>query len=173
MAPSQDSAERSYYRIPTVLPVRCRVIHAHEAHALEAEIAARTPLDLSSLDLGLRSWLARIEDKLDRILAHFETEEGAWITREEPLDVVLSGGGLQLPVLEEVEVGSDTLVELTLPGSPKLVVRAIARVARCDSDGKEIRLALHFRVISEGDRAAVVGHVLELQRSQLRRRSGS
>lgn len=164
---------RSYYRVSTFLPVRCRYIDASELSGLEARILTRESLDLSQLDPGLCVWLDRIEEKLDRILSHYESEDGSWITPEGPLQVVLSGSGICFPVSEEVPVGCDLLVEIILPGTPKHTVRCIGRVARCGIDEKRIEVGVSFRVISESDQKAVVAHVLEIQRTELRRRATS
>lgn len=168
---SDSESERSYYRIPTVLRVRCRLINASEAIALEGEILTREHVDTSHIEPALCEWLDRVEDKLDQILSHFQSEETSWITADDPLQVTLSGAGLRVPLIEPVPVGKDVLVEMTLPTIPKYVARAIGSVARCTVEGKDVEVALSFRIISESDRAAVVAHVLEIQRSELRRRA--
>ncbi len=175
MSPEEDfdSAEdkRSYYRVPTFLPVRCRVIEGEEVRTLENEISTRSSgPDLSRMDPALRGWLSRLEDKIDLLLSHYETEENGWITAQGPLEVTLSGAGMRVPVLCEVPLGADVMIDVVLPGMPKQRILAIGRVARCTT-GKDIEIAMGFRVISEGDRSAVVGHVLEIQRSELRKRS--
>ncbi len=171
MAASGDIEKRSYYRVATSVPVRCRVLSAREEEALSLEVQTRRQPDLTGMDDDLRSWLARIEDKLDRILAHYETEDPGWITADGPLEIQLSGAGLKLPVLKKVPKGTPVLVDITIPAEPKIVARAVARVEACSGSGKSFELALSFQAISEADRDAVVAHVLEMQRSELRRRS--
>ncbi len=170
-ARSGDQDQRSYYRVPTFLPVRCRRVGASELAALEAEILTHESFDVSNVDPGLCEWLDRIEGKLDRILAHYESEDGRWITPEGPLELTLSGSGIRLPVTQEVAVGTNVLLEIVLPGTPKQVIRCIGEVAKSDDDEKGPAIAAGFRVIAESDRDAVVGHVLQVQRSELRRRA--
>lgn len=171
MADAGDIEKRSYYRVTTVVPVRCRVLSTREEEALSIEVQTRKQPDLTGMEASLRSWLARIEDKLDRILAHYESEDQDCITAEGPLEIQLSGGGMRIPALQEVRKGTPVLVDITLPAVPKVVARAVARVETCAGKGKNVELALSFQAISESDRSAVISHVLEMQRSALRRRS--
>lgn len=163
--------KRSYYRIPALLPVQIRVIHPSEVPGLESQILGRERFDVTKMDPGLRMWLTRIEEKLERILIHFDSEEDQWISSNEPSHVTISGSGLRVPVTAEVPVGSDVLLHVTLPLNPKLVVRAIGRVSDCLVEPKSIELALSFRVVSEGDRDSIVSYVLEVQRNELRLRN--
>lgn len=166
-----EEDKRSYYRVSTFLPVRCRVIEGERVHAVETEIATRSDRpDLTRMDPALRAWLSRLEDKIDELLSHYETEENGWITAPGSLEVTLSGAGIRVPVLTEVAEGTDVLIDLVIPGMPKQRVLAIGEVARC-TKGKQIEIAMGFRAISLGDRDAVVGHVLEIQRNELRKRS--
>jgi len=163
--------KRSHYRIPALLPIQIRVIHPSEVPGLESQILGRERFDVTKMDPGLRMWLTRIEEKLERILIHFESEEDPWITPNEPSHVVISGSGLRVAVTTEVPVGSDVLLHVTLPLNPKLVVRAIASVSQCIVEPKSIELALSYRVVFEGDRDSIVAYVLEVQRNELRLRN--
>lgn len=163
--------KRSYYRIPALLPVQLRVIHPSEIAGLESQILGRERFDVTKMDPGLRMWLTRIEEKLEKILVHFESEEDQWITSHEPSHVTISGSGMRVPVTMEVPAGSDVLLHVTLPLNPKLVVRAIGRVSDCIVNPKSIELALSYRVVSEADRDSIVSYVLEVQRNELRLRN--
>ncbi len=171
MAGSDDVEKRSYFRVATVVPVRARVLAAAEADALCVEVQTRRHPDLSGLDDGLRAWLARLEDKLDRLLGHFETDRDDWITADGPLTILLSGSGLRVPVLREVPQGAAVLVDVTLPEVPKIVARAVTRVEACHGGPKRPELALSFQAISVADRDAIVAHCLERQRHELRKRA--
>ncbi|MCP5055580.1 MAG: hypothetical protein GY937_02525 [bacterium] len=163
--------QRSYYRVSTFLPVRCRRVIPSEIAGLTSEIQTREAPDVSRVDPGLAEWLDRVETKLDRILARFETEEESWMTSEGALEVTLSGSGIRFPVCEEVALDSDVLMEITIPGTPNHTVLSIGRVAECEAEGKSVTIATGFRVIAECDRDAVIAHVLEIQRSELRQRA--
>ena len=170
---SSGSDKRSYYRVSSFLPVRCRRVRPSELPGLTSEIQTREAPDVSKVDPGLAEWLDRVETKLDRILVRYETEEESWMTSEGALEVTLSGSGIRFPVCEEVALDSDVLMEITIPGTPKHMVRCIGRVAECEAEGKSVTVAAGFRVIAECDRDAVIAHVLEIQRSELRRRATS
>ncbi|MCP3983628.1 MAG: hypothetical protein GY723_04525 [bacterium] len=172
-AQPRGADKRSYYRVHTFLPVRCRRIADSELEGLSTDIMVREASEVSKVDPGLAEWLDRIEGKLDLLLERFETEADVWTTAQGALEVTISGSGIQLPVCEEIPIEADVLLEVTLPGIPKHMVRCIARVAECEVDAKQVTIGAGFTVIAECDRDAIIAHVLEIQRSELRQRVAS
>ena len=165
------SDKRAYFRVPTWLVVHCQVIDRTEAESLEVELLANAPLDPSELDPGLAAWLGRIEDKLDRLLAHLDPDSYASIASEDPQEVQLSGAGMLFEVKEEVPPEATLALEFALPGAPGRRVRCLAEIA--EQQGQTPGpLAVYFAVIHERDRDAIVRHVLEVQRGQIRARGG-
>ena len=61
---------RTFFRVLTHLPVKCRRVSDAEAEALERALPQRRAPDMSRVDEALATWLDRIERKLDRVLVH-------------------------------------------------------------------------------------------------------
>jgi len=164
-----EGGERSYFRVPTWLEVRCRVVGSEEAERLEAQILGQAPLDLSLLEPSLAIWLQRIEEKLDHLLTRLDPDAPVSIALEGLQEVALSGAGMSFGVRERVESGAILALEFVLPGAPGRRVHCLADIAAAADAGGQppARLAVAFRVIHEADRDAIVRHVLEVQRSQI------
>ena len=165
--------QRAYYRVQARLPVRHRELEPGEFDALKREIEAPRP-PRPEVDPALASWLARVEKKLDRLIALADENAPRPLSEGELSNVEISGSGLRVAGKEEVDVGENLLVELQLPGNAERRVRAIARVIRQiepREPGAERELALAFRVIHEDDREAIVRFSNDVQRVLLRARA--
>jgi hypothetical protein len=169
MQESNPADKREYFRVQTRLRVGMRVVKKEEITSLAADIIHREPSPPSSIDPGLAEWIGRIERKLDAALKRLGAEADVGLLPGSEDVVVLSGGGLLVPVGgKAVPRGTTLLIELTLPELPMRRIRALCTATRDhteDDDG----LALVFSCINESDRDAIIRHCLAVQRSELRR----
>ena len=170
----QASSEhaRSYFRVETRIGLR---VHALDPDRWEAEsraILEDRSRPLQGVDPELASWLDRIERKLDRLLEATGSAASGEIAHTEFRDVVLSGSGIRLGDASELEVGQPALLELELPVSPVVRIRCLGTVAREEGAGEDREVAVRFDVIREADRDRIVQYTLEVQRTELRVRSG-
>ena len=82
--------------------------------------------------------------------------------------VNLSGGGLRIPVKEELNEGTRVGLEIIIDEPRPRVIECIASVVRSFRMGGVLQLALNFIEIEEEDRDAIVAYCFAEQRKQLR-----
>lgn len=169
---------RTFFRVLTHLPVKCRRVSDAEAEALERALPQRRAPDMSRVDEALATWLDRIERKLDRVLVHLGIGDPVAFCEADVQEVMLSGAGMSFVTDPPVEPGTRVLVEFEIPGTPAHLVRCLARVIRHlppKEEGESASTAVAFDVIHDSDREAIVHHAVEVQRTliQARRHLGS
>ena len=165
--------ERSYFRVQARILVRYRPLAAGEFDTIRREIET-VRQDPEGLDAVMVGWMRGLEAKLDLILSHLDPSVPAPLGPRDLTDVEISGSGMRWATKESVEVGSDLLIELQLPGLVTRRVRAIARVIRCiepRGEQSDRHVAVSFRVIDEDDRQAIVRFANDVQRVFLRSRA--
>ena len=82
--------------------------------------------------------------------------------------VNISGGGLRLPVSEEIQAGSKLGLEIIIDSPQPAVVECVGQVvANYDDEGKR-QVALTFVDIEDEDQDAIISYCLAEQRKQLR-----
>ena len=82
--------------------------------------------------------------------------------------VNISGGGLRLPVSEEIQEGSKLGLEIIIDSPQPAVVECVGQVvANYDDEGKR-QVALTFVDIEDEDQDAIISYCLAEQRKQLR-----
>ena len=173
MAASAGSRPRAYFRVETCVPLRIHRGDPAACERLRREIDAsvREPT-LSALEAPLEARLARIEEKLDRVLAHLGGGQPP-LGRADLRPVRLSGSGLACGVAGGARPGEEVVVEMLLPGGAPEPVRAVARVVSAEPQGDGTsRVALAFTAIDELDREAIVRYVSAAQRRERRREAG-
>ncbi len=166
----QGTERRAYYRIETCLPIRVLRGDPSACERLRREIEASVrETTLAAVDAPLEARLARIEEKLDRLLAQVGGGEPP-LGREDLASVRLSGSGLACRVSGRPRPGEEVVVEMLLPGGAPEPVRAVARVVSAEpaAEGGS-RAALAFTAIDELDREAIVRYVSAVQRRERRR----
>ncbi|MEZ4218397.1 MAG: PilZ domain-containing protein [Myxococcota bacterium] len=155
-----DGAEkRTLFRMSVELPIRHRLATEAEIAALEAQTEARASAPKSTLDPELTDTIARLERKLDLLLALVAPDRFA-----EPLmphamrRAELSGSGCSFRVGERVDVGRRVVCEMLLPEKPPHSMRVTARVVSCTpvAGSREFLLALAFEAIEERERDRIV-----------------
>ncbi len=165
---------RAYYRIETCLPLR--VLRGDPAGCerlrREIESSVREP-DLAAVDAPLEARLARIEEKLDRVLAHLGGGEPP-LGRDDLTAMRLSGAGLACRVRGRPRPGEEVVLEMLLPGGAPEPVRAVGRVVSSEPAGPDAsEVAFAFAAIDELDRDAIVRYVSAAQRRERRREATS
>ncbi|MDJ0865256.1 MAG: PilZ domain-containing protein [Myxococcota bacterium] len=159
-----DRNERAFYRVQTSLPVRCRRVEPEEV--LEFAVRTQESRDAqAAVPAELAAWAARIEDKLDTLLARLDPERPPPLSHRDAQSVVLSGSGMMLGSSDDLLPGDDVLLEFLLPGSPPRRVEALAQVVglrRMDEAG-HAQVAVRFGAIDEADRQAIVRAVYEVE----------
>lgn len=167
------ATERDYFRVKTRLRLRSRRAAADDISLLEHEILEGAALRDPDLDPAVASVLARMEAKLDRILAHLGLPHGGALIDVEHQEVMLSGSGMHCALSHPASTGDVLVLEFELPGAPPRVVRGLATVRALRRDPSEDfgPVVLEFRTLRLEDRDAVVQHTLEVQRRELRERA--
>lgn len=181
MRPSPDPGSRSpagerraYYRVGTCLPLRIQRGDPAACERLRREIesSVREPT-LTAVEAPLEARLARIEQKLDRVLAQLGGGEPP-LGRRDLTPVRLSGSGLACRVGGRPRLDEEVVVEMLLPGGAPEPVRAVARVVSAEPAGENAsQVAFAFTAIDELDREAIVRYVSAAQRRERRREAGS
>ncbi len=82
--------------------------------------------------------------------------------------VNVSGGGIRIPVKDEMRAGSKVGLEIILDAPVPRIIECVALVVRCFSLGGVMQLALRFVDIEEEDQDAIVAYCFAEQRKQLR-----
>lgn len=162
---------RDFFRVQARLPFRVRSVDSGEAAGLAFEIKTpRTEAD-EIADPGVAIVLARIEQKVDRLLAAIDRRvpKPLWEADSRELSISASGIGVEMedgPAQEE-----PVLIEFVLPENPSRHVRALGRSVSADSTSAACAFA--FEVIAESDREAIVRFSQDVQRSMLRMRAAT
>jgi hypothetical protein len=167
VAEQPASSSRSYYRVETRLPVRLRRATLADVAAVEQRVA----IGVEDGDVGAEpeapAWARQLEHKLDRILALLDPSLPRPLDPRDVHRVVISGSGMRLAWdAGDLAPGDDVLVELLLPGEASGPVVAIAEVVGCGpSSGvaAEGVVSLHFRLLDERDRDAIVRLVYRVE----------
>lgn len=164
---------RSYFRVRTRIAVRHRPVSEEEAQAFLSELASRREGPSLPIDPVLALRLDRLEQKLDLVLATLRRDVEPPLGSENQQTVTLSGNGLEIVSDDDIEPGSEVLVELRIPASPPRIVRALARAVTGVGVAGESkgRLALAFEAIDENDREAIIRHVFDVERLERARRT--
>lgn len=82
--------------------------------------------------------------------------------------VNISGGGLRLPVSEEVEAGAKLGLEIVIDSPQPAVVECVGEVVANYDDKGGKQIALSFVDIEDEDQDAIIAYCLAEQRKQLR-----
>ena len=169
----EGSSRREYFRVSTRLPLRTRVLSVDQADQLRFEIAQRKPASDPNIDPFLRAWMERIEHKLDAIWAHLDPSQDPPPSLADSRPLEISGNGLAWDGAPDYPDGSWVSVELELPRPASVQIRLLGRSVgthHLESGGR--RNAVAFETIFEGDRDAIVRHVLDMERRKIQRESG-
>lgn len=176
--PKEDSGEREdedrgasrreFFRVSTRLPVRASALEVADIDRVKMEILAPDPTP-PDLDLALREWLERIEEKIDGIYAALDPRRRAPLSELDRRDLELSASGASWSPDTPIALGEWVLIELLITLPHRCRLRALAEcVGERALDDGTTRSAFAFRTIKQGDRDAIVAHALEIQRSQIR-----
>ena len=185
---------RRFFRIEDYAFVSYRVIapdDLEEQRRLVVEDEAR-PTNLQATLLGIELRLqdaidaVRTADKvvasalelMNRKIALLERvvslesvrEEGGQISRQEPVKVNLSGGGMGMPAQSSLDIGTHLAVEVSLLPSND-TIRAVGKVVICRESADspcQYAIAIEFVEILERDRDTLVKHIVRKQSASLR-----
>ena len=176
MSARAPASTRSYYRVETLLPVRIRRAALADVATVEQRLAAGQD-DVAS-EPAAPAWARQLDHKLDRVLALLDPSLPRPLDPHDLRRVVISGSGMRLAAeAADLAPGDDALVELLLPGESTGPIVAIAEVVgRCPAPGpggaSADEVSLHFRLLDERDRDAIVRLVQRVELAQkLRARS--
>jgi hypothetical protein len=165
-----SSADRSFFRVKTSLPLRVTRTPADDYQRLSNEILTRVDASLPEIDVELLGWLDRMERKLDRLLSHYDLIEYSTLDERDRQNIELSGSGLSFQSDEAIACGTGVLLEFELPETPARTVRCLARVVQelgRDEAGMEA-VGVSFEAIRQIDRDAIVRYTLAVQRQEIR-----
>jgi hypothetical protein len=175
------ASRRAYYRVSARVPIRVGRLEpcAIEAAVYDLSLPDPTPpLITGPADekSALFAQLRRIEEKLDLLLGAASIEAPRPLSGRDRRPIVFSGAGLALEVDFDVRRGESYRVELLLPDPYSRAIRAIGEAVE-DSiaiagTGASRRLALVFRHIRPADRDALVAYSYDVQRLELRAKTG-
>lgn len=107
-------------------------------------------------DLSVSYWSIADEEDCDTAAQSVQT----------PVNV--SGGGIRIPVKEEMREGSKVGLEIILDAPISRIIECVAIVVRSFRLGGVMQLALRFVDIEEEDQDAIVAYCFAEQRKQLR-----
>jgi hypothetical protein len=170
MSARTPASTRSYYRVETVLPVRIRRATLADVAAVEQRLAAGA--DDVAPESAAPAWAQQLDHKLDRVLALLDPSLPRPLDPHDLRRVVISGSGMRLASeTADLAPGDDVLVELLLPGESGGPVVAIAEVVgRYPASGPggagADEVSLHFRLLDERDRDAIVRLVHRVELAQ-------
>ena len=85
-----------------------------------------------------------------------------------PTPVNISGGGLRLPVSENIKAGTRLGLEIIIDSPQPAVVECVGEVVSSYGDGADQQIALTFVDIEDEDQDAIIAYCLAEQRKQLR-----
>ncbi|MCF6177998.1 MAG: PilZ domain-containing protein [Geopsychrobacter sp.] len=108
----------------------------------------------------------RVDADLSVSYWEIDNEHGPAKSVQTPVN--LSGGGIRIPVKEEMREGSKVGLEIILDVPRPCVIECAATVVRSFLLGGVMQLALRFVDIEEEDRDALVAYCFAEQRKQLR-----
>ncbi len=121
---ADDQDKRLYRRVDVLIPFGFRKVGPR---IVEAAVRQDSEPSTEHGD-PLRAALDRIERKLDRLLARWESEDQAPSVRPTPIN--LSGAGVRFPSDDPIEQGEYVDVVMVLPGDSSIKVRAFGEVVR-------------------------------------------
>ena len=168
-----EGSRRQYFRVATRVPLRTRPLSNDEADQLRFDIAQRKAPSEPHIDPLLRAWLERIERKLDSIYAHLDPQQDAPLGPSDSRPIEISGNGLAWEGAPDYAEGDWVAVDLELPRPAAAPIRLLARaIGTHHLEDDRRRNAVAFEAIFEGDRDAIVRHVLDVERRSIQRESG-
>lgn len=157
----EEPDKRLYRRVDVLIPFGFRLVGRS---AVEASVRSEPDPEPARPDEDpVRAALARIERKVDRLLARWETNDQSPPVRPTPIN--LSGAGVRFPSDAPVEQGECVDVAMVLPTEPPLKIRAFAEVVRqrllARPSGAVYEIAASFIHLAPKDREAIIRYTFQ------------
>jgi len=167
--------KRSYLRIRTFLPGRLRLLAPGKEHPLYHGCSGCDPAPqaqgrpkVAGLPETMLDFLETINAKLDMLLSIASQDH---LQNNFPVSVnivEISGAGLIFTADREFQLNDRVELVMFLSQMPLRIAAAIGRIHRRDEINGQPAWVIDFSAIRESDREAIVRHVFQQQREQIR-----
>jgi len=140
------------------------------------ELDADTNHGAPPVDPHLWDFLLQLDDKLDRLMAHFTGDGSRDQRAEEGIGLDVGGGGMRVRVDNRLDVGQRLQAELLLMRVPFVCVHVFGEVVHVTENptepGSRWEARVRFLDLDSEEQERIIACVFQRQREVLRKRKG-